>query len=305
MEAHAHALSGWQQEYRQLANGCFAGSLTSVYAGGVTLFREQTNITLIQRTAQPLHMIALATVTPGSAPGILKGKAVGADDVMVFDGTKETEFVCRDRMDVSAVVFPREMLTHFGPLPAIMDDRATRAVPHTVALPFRQWLQNLLLVASELATSGMSEISDTLPLMIASNCFAILDHLFGERSDARRSLTPPQRYAVVARAREYMDANLDSCLTVPEIACAVGISTRFLDQCFSEVLGMGPTAYVRALRLDAVRRDILSADTATLAEIAMRHGFWHLGRFSAYYRKQYGESPSETLRRCPKNRARC
>ncbi|WP_454915175.1 helix-turn-helix domain-containing protein [Xanthobacter sediminis] len=305
MDAHAGALSGWQQEYRALAGGGFSGSLTLAQAGEVTLFREETNLKLIQRTAQPLHMTALAAVTPGSAPALLKGKGVDAGDVLVFDATTETEFVCCDHMEVSAVALPREMLTRFGPLPHAMDRRDSRGVPHAAAAgAFRHWLQNLLLVLSGVAgAGGLPEIAEALPLLVAGNCYAMLEQVFGEADDVRRHLTPPQRYAVVAKARAYMDANVDSCLTVPEIACAVGISTRFLDQCFSEVLGLGPAAYLRAVRLDAARRDILGP-SGTVAEIAMRHGFWHLGRFSAYYRAQFGESPSDTLRRRPPPRAR-
>jgi AraC-like DNA-binding protein len=34
-----------------------------------------------------------------------------------------------------------------------------------------------------------------------------------------------------------------------------------------------------------------------LTELAMEFGFFHLGRFSEQYRKQFGELPSETLKR--------
>jgi AraC-like DNA-binding protein len=34
----------------------------------------------------------------------------------------------------------------------------------------------------------------------------------------------------------------------------------------------------------------------SVAEVAARWGFSHLGRFAAAYRKRYGESPSHTLR---------
>nr|WP_291942362.1 helix-turn-helix domain-containing protein [Limnohabitans sp.] len=33
-----------------------------------------------------------------------------------------------------------------------------------------------------------------------------------------------------------------------------------------------------------------------MTEVAMGHGFWHLGRFAGLYKNYYGESPSETVR---------
>jgi transcriptional regulator GlxA family with amidase domain len=51
--------------------------------------------------------------------------------------------------------------------------------------------------------------------------------------------------------------------------------------------------------LDLARRRLIASDPGkvTVTWIAIGTGFNHLGRFARYYRKTYGESPSETLRR--------
>jgi TolB-like protein len=56
--------------------------------------------------------------------------------------------------------------------------------------------------------------------------------------------------------------------------------------------------FLRNLRLERARRDLLRAPaSASVTEIATRHGFDHLGRFAARYVERYGEPPSATLRR--------
>ena len=60
-------------------------------------------------------------------------------------------------------------------------------------------------------------------------------------------------------------------------------------------LGTNPASYLRAVRLDRVRKDLLHAGSVT--DAATRWGFWHFGHFSNDYREQFGELPSETLRR--------
>jgi len=51
--------------------------------------------------------------------------------------------------------------------------------------------------------------------------------------------------------------------------------------------------------MNLARRALSRADSArtTVTAIALDHGFGELGRFSVQYRRLFGESPSETLRR--------
>lgn len=90
----------------------------------------------------------------------------------------------------------------------------------------------------------------------------------------------------------------DEALTVEDVAEALGVSARTLQDCFRREIQTTPTAYLRTCRLDAVHRALAAADPGTsVTELAVRHGFTHLGRFAGRYRARFGESPSTTLRR--------
>ena len=62
---------------------------------------------------------------------------------------------------------------------------------------------------------------------------------------------------------------------------------------------MGPATYLRRVRMNGVRRALQqrSADSASVTEVALEFGFWHLGRFAEQYDKLFGELPHETLHR--------
>ncbi|WP_340688110.1 helix-turn-helix domain-containing protein [Amycolatopsis coloradensis] len=51
--------------------------------------------------------------------------------------------------------------------------------------------------------------------------------------------------------------------------------------------------YVRDLRLDRIRHDILTTGDL-IGDIAHRWGMTHLGRFAGEYRTRFGELPSAT-----------
>ena len=57
-------------------------------------------------------------------------------------------------------------------------------------------------------------------------------------------------------------------------------------------------AFLELLRLTGARRDLRRPGAATtVTETATRWGFFHFGEFAAAYRRQFGELPSDTLRR--------
>ncbi|WP_345372824.1 helix-turn-helix domain-containing protein [Frondihabitans cladoniiphilus] len=108
-----------------------------------------------------------------------------------------------------------------------------------------------------------------------------------------------ERTRKLRQAAEYVHANADQPITTADIAAAAGLHTRTLQLLMSEHLGSSPTAYLRNVRLDRVRQDLLSSDPGSVlvADVARRWGFGHLGRFAAAYTERFDEYPRVTLSR--------
>ena len=103
----------------------------------------------------------------------------------------------------------------------------------------------------------------------------------------------------VRRALTFIDDNVARAISVGDIAAAAGLSARGLQASFRRTTGETPTARLRRARLERVRAELVAADPAvdSVAAIARRWGFTHLGRFAQLYERRYGELPSQTLRR--------
>ncbi|WP_420994487.1 AraC family transcriptional regulator [Cupriavidus sp. 30B13] len=117
-------------------------------------------------------------------------------------------------------------------------------------------------------------------------------------SDALRARGKPLAPRHVRLVEEYIHAHAHAPLTPAVLAEVAGVSLRGLYAGFREHRGISPMAYLRAVRLERVRHDLLgdrTIDSVTAA--ALRWGFSHLGRFSVEYRKSFGEPPGQTLRR--------
>jgi len=107
----------------------------------------------------------------------------------------------------------------------------------------------------------------------------------------------PSAYTLT-HTEEYICANLDTAITRDELANKAGVSIRSLSRAFKVKYGLGPMAFVRQRRLDACYAVLRGSepDTTTVTEVAMGHGFGHIGKFAIAYKKAFGESPSASLR---------
>lgn len=114
--------------------------------------------------------------------------------------------------------------------------------------------------------------------------------------DAQRGLLP----RVVRKAQEFMAAHAEQPVSLADVCREAGCSARALQLAFRQHAGQGPMEFLRELRLDRVRADLLAAGASQgtgVREAAQRYGFLHLGHFAAQYRARFGERPSETMER--------
>lgn len=83
-----------------------------------------------------------------------------------------------------------------------------------------------------------------------------------------------------------------------DLAAHCGVAERTLNEHFRSFLEMSPMRYFRRLRLSAAREALLTGRPGiSVTKVAKGFEFNHFGRFSAQYRRAFGEAPSKTLNR--------
>ena len=111
--------------------------------------------------------------------------------------------------------------------------------------------------------------------------------------------TPAPSY--VKRAEDYILAHCDQPITIQDLAHHTAISARSLHKGFQQHRGVSPMAFLRLVRLQRVREQLLQARQAnqaiSITQVALSWGFGHLGHFAQAYRLQFNETPSQTLGR--------
>lgn len=230
---------------------------------------------------------------------------IGRDEVpfgpgtpMMFPTGRPFEFELAD-VRQSLVQFERTYLerlaaeVHGAQSGPLVFDHAQPVAPEDL----RSWNRQVQEAASTVLGAGAVS-----PLVLAeasrTTALALL-HTFPHRLLAPDVALPQGATGRVREAVEYMHAFAHTPISTTDVAEHVGLSVRGLQQAFQRQVGTAPNSMLRGIRLDRIREELRTGTVreTTVAAVAVKWGFAHLGRFSAAYATRFGEYPRDTLQR--------
>ena len=165
----------------------------------------------------------------------------------------------------------------------------------------RSWLSTVDMVRSDLdGPGGLSHpaLRAQVEQLLMGQLLAAVPHSASEELLAAAEPATTTLPRTIRRAEALIEGHAREPLTVDDVAEAVGLSVRSLQEGFRRHLDTTPTARLREARLAGVRAELADADPTrcTVSQVATDWGFGHLGRFAVAYKERFGESPSDTLR---------
>lgn len=160
----------------------------------------------------------------------------------------------------------------------------------------RRWQGALTALARALRVGGTESVAWQGAKVAAAEVF--LD-VFPPLLDDLPTVLGQPRNARLRAAVEYVHDHASEPVTISDLSTASGLSVRSVQESFRRVFDVSPLTYLRQVRLDRVRAELLDADpqAGAVGDVARRWRFAHLGRFSAAYAERFKEYPKETLRR--------
>jgi AraC-like DNA-binding protein len=114
-------------------------------------------------------------------------------------------------------------------------------------------------------------------------------------SDEIRHIGPIPAPRHVKLAEQYVLEHPNKDLSTAVLASHANVSIRALFDGFRAFRNTTPAAFVRSVRLDRARADLVEG-ASTVTEISRRWGFGHPGNFSKQYYQRFGEYPLSTRR---------
>ncbi len=294
----ARHLTGWEQSYDQLSTGHFRGALEELHLPHMQVFHENISHSVRQS----------CRIRPGElwfgfqnhpACSRINGRPAGPEGVMIRAGNDEFELLTPPSHDIYGIVASRELLTKAALQSGYVIDwnELESAEVLQVSAPERAGCVRTLgaLIGLQQQASGSAEwLQHGQSAVLA----ALLNLLDKSAVEAAATASFQRRQAVVAKVRRYLLAHHDHTLTVEHLCEQVHVSRRTLQYCFEDVLGISPMQYLRRMRLNGVRRQLLDpvAPLQSIGELAADWGFGSFSQFSSDYRKLFGASASASVK---------
>ncbi|WP_052310964.1 helix-turn-helix domain-containing protein [Rubrivivax gelatinosus] len=279
--------------------------ITSALGAGLGLYRTRSSTGLRFQTDSLFDGYNVAVATSGRHSLISGGRErqARADAGLVSDGAVVESVDLGPDLNLQGLSITSDVLHQC--LAELIDAPVLARVRFQPVLePGSTTMRTLLLLCEAMSTglSGDAPLQQSpaaLSSLRSTIAHLVLTGIPNSYSDQIAGRLPRQLSpAHVRRAMDYMQANASQPLTIADVALAAGASARSLQTAFRQFRGCTPSEYLRQIRLERVRADLLDgSQPRSVSRIAMHWGFAHMGQFAERYRSAYGEAPSATLAR--------
>jgi AraC family ethanolamine operon transcriptional activator len=302
-EEFAEAIQGWGIDWVQLDRGSLHARLQQVATPSALLTRFRFSRKFHQRGTSPPGVRTFGFTGEQSPDIEWRGSTGTSSNIVVFPANDEFEVVSQPGFHGDTVSIPedriRSVADYMGlpdPLVGLTNGQAFIEIDRRRLVALRKAVSGL---HARVARHGKALLADSDVLDVE---FDVLSTLVAALQTSEISgpgfREPALRARALRLALGYLEDHANEPPSIQDICRASGVSWRTLDYAFRDRFGVTPKQYLQATRLHRVRHAILNATPeASILEIAADQGFWHMGQFAADYRRQFGELPSETLRK--------
>ncbi len=289
-EQFSHDIKGWNVDFKQLSNGSFDSYLQQVDNEDILITFASFSTKLEQRGSAPSNKWTFALLEATSPEIIWRGQNF-SDQIAVYAPGSEIDAISPPGFKVITISISETVIECWR---QIYENEGKRKLsfPRGLVSVEKDKLNKIRGIAKIFATKATP----------FSTIKKIEEHLVSELLNAICYSVPHSgrlarlnKFKTFKKLTIYIDEHLGSEVYLSALCKAGDISPRTVQRLFRHFIDDTPKSYIRARRLNNVKRDLFRNRHDTLiSDIANKWGFWHLGQFAHDYHKLFGILPSET-----------
>ncbi len=270
----------------------FAGSLTSREMGPLVVAELEAPLHFwsrkprhVRNDDQEVFIVSRLQEGEGELTQLGRSTRLTEGDLAIYDSGAPFEYALRAKTQL--IKLPKRLLESKLERPhdllAVKIDRGNPLSP----------------ILGDLLTKTLNmDLSRDLDALVAKRLSNAIVDVLVSICDLRREASPEAQISrPLEKVMRFARANLDSQELTPETLAAAGaISVRTLNRLFG-TLGTTPMRWVWAERLEASRASLVQGQVRSVTEAAFAHGFSELAHFSRTFKRTFGCTPQQLLRK--------
>ena len=303
-EEFCQSIQGWGLDFKQMDRGRFCADLHQIKTPEVLISRVYFNRHLTQNGIQPPGMRTFGIMEEKATPFVWRKQEMSKDRFSIFPKNGELDAASIEGFHVYTISLAEHVVEEK------LQQNEHRALAVKLKLggvveaetsklqSLRRFLKQICSdVAQQPELLSRRGFQQRLCDGLTSCIFDILDC----SEEGRLTLPFRKHVQIVQSIESWLEETDPEYYSVNGLCHTLSVSERTLRRIVTKWFGVSPQQYLMAIRLNGVRKELCKglSSNAKISDIANRWGFWHMGMFADFYRRQYGELPSKTIRYTP------
>jgi len=287
-------VKGASIELQQMDSGSFQADLFNVSLGNGTLDIGQYSRSVLSEGTFSPELMTFGFLLDAKGEGRMNGSLVKEYDMSLSDEGSPLEHYLTPDTLWSSFQFKREDLLKTG-----IDLNAHSTTVYSFN---KKMQQNLSLKLSKIFTylkdTDLSQTSSVSTMMMYNHMLTTYAYAISHA----HSCTPLKRSESALLAKKiyyYLQDHANAPIQMIELTALIGKGERTVERLFKKYFGVPPYTYLKLHRLHLIRKRLIQKDLSfiNITHLAMEHGFMEIGYFGREYKKTFGETPSQTLKK--------
>ncbi len=212
-----------------------------------------------------------------------------AGDILFFDDSHPHNFVTNDMIQFTAVTIRKSSLES-------RRCKLSKALDQCIKDTDTRFATTLHEIWKRFTESSHEKKNTQIYKDAEEEILTVIMELLSEQTPCKPKLTAGEKIAL--EIRDQVFHHMDGDISISSLAKQYEVSEQTLQNSFKSLFGFTPKLFLRQLKLNIVRQELQKNNPGqkTVSKVALKWGFRHMGRFSAYYTELFGENPSQTLK---------
>lgn len=292
-EHYNYVISDWELDFKLLSKNNFNAYLNMFSSETFSLIRTKLNGKIEQRGLTPLGFVTIGIPVNYDSNYIWLNKRVSGKEMLIFPKDRTLDGISFSDFDNYVISIEESIL--FQTIENLGYKNCKRIFDGSEQTLFltKEFSQSFHQLASYFLSTNITTKKKQNTL-IDNMIYTLLSYI--ESSNESPLLIPQKRKDIALRkAVDIINSQFENLHSMQLLCKLTGVSERTLQYAFIDKYKITPCEYVKAVRLNNVKRELfLSKDKElNISYVAGKYNFWHMGQFAKDFKKHFGILPSE------------